>query len=44
MGSGRPEARRDLLLRLSRLKQATKNDRGRHGQYDATLPGRVYVR
>jgi len=44
MGSGQPEARRDLLLRLSRLKQAAKNDRGRHGQYDATLPGRVYVR
>ena len=44
MGSGRPEARRDLLLRLSRLKQAAKNDRGGHGQYDATLPGRVYVR
>ena len=44
MGSGRSEARRDLLLRLGRLKQVAKNDRGRHGQYDATLPGRVYVR
>jgi len=44
MGSGLPEAKRDLLLRLGRLKQAAKNDRGRHGQYDATLPGRVYVR
>ncbi len=44
MGTGRPEAMRDMLLRLGRLKQAAKNDRGQHGQYDATLPGKVYMR
>ncbi len=44
MGSGTPEAGQDLLVRLGRLKQAALNDRGRHGLFDATLPGRVYVR
>ena len=44
MGTGTPEASKDLILRLGRLKQAAQNDRGRHGGFDATLPGRVYVR
>jgi hypothetical protein len=44
MGSGTTDSRRDLLLQLSRLKQVIQTDRGRHGLYDATLPGRVYVR
>ncbi len=44
MGSGTKDAKQDLLVRLGRLKQAAKNDRGQHNLFDATLPGRVYVR
>ncbi|MBT3191077.1 MAG: FtsQ-type POTRA domain-containing protein [Verrucomicrobia bacterium] len=44
MGSGAPESRRDLIVRLGRLKQAAKDDRGQHSLFDATLPGRIYVR
>ncbi len=44
MGNGTADSRKSLLLQLSRLKQVIQTDRGRHDLYDATLPGRVYVR
>ncbi len=44
MGSGSTRAREDLLLRLSRLRQVAQRDKSGHTEYDATLPGRVYVR
>ena len=44
MGSGTKNSKQDLLVRLGRLKQAAKNDRGQHNLFDATLPGRISVR
>jgi len=44
MGSETQEAKQDLILRLGRLKQTAKNDRGQHNLFDATIPGRVYAR
>lgn len=41
---GTPESRKNMKLRLSRLRQSIKNDRGNHSQYDATFPGRINVR
>lgn len=44
MGSGTFESKENLRLRLTRLKQSIKNDRGNHSRYDATFPGRIHVR
>ena len=44
MESGSVESRRNLSLRLNRLKQSIKNDRGNHSRYDATFPGCIHVR
>ncbi len=44
MDKGVAQSSKDLHLRLNRLKQAIKNDRGNHSRYDATFPGRIHVR
>ncbi len=44
MDGGTLESCKNLQLRLNRLKQSIKNDRGNHSRYDATFPGRIHVR
>ncbi len=44
MGSQSEASRQDLLLRLARLRQVAQQDRSGRTQFDATLPGRIFVR
>ncbi len=44
MGANTEASRSDLLLRLGRLRQVAQQDRTGRSLFDATIPGRIYVR
>jgi len=44
MGQNSEVSRSDLLLRLGRLRQVAQQDRTGRSLFDATIPGRIYVR
>jgi cell division septal protein FtsQ len=44
MDKGLAYSGKDLLVRLNRLKEGIKRDRGRHNRYDVTFPGSVRAR
>ncbi len=44
MGRSTETAKVNLLQRLSEVRQVAQQDRSGHTEYDATIPGRVYVR
>ncbi|HAS83120.1 MAG TPA: hypothetical protein DCS43_10720 [Verrucomicrobia bacterium] len=44
MGRSTENAKANLMQRLSEVRQVAQQDRGGHTEYDATIPGRVYVR
>jgi len=44
MGQNSEASRADLLLRLGRLRQVAQQDRSGRSLFDATIPGRIYVR
>ncbi|MFU8779526.1 MAG: cell division protein FtsQ/DivIB [Kiritimatiellia bacterium] len=44
MGQNTEASRRDLVMRLARLRQVAHEDRSGRSLFDVTLPGRIYVR
>jgi hypothetical protein len=44
MGTNSEISRRDLLLRLAGVRQVAQQDRSGRALFDATIPGRVFVR
>ncbi len=44
MGNNTDVSRKDLLVRLEQLRRVAQEDRSGRTQFDATIPGRIFVR